>query len=83
MLTVFTGQDTSLPIHTTVVVTQGDGVLNFTLVTLDSTMDWVVDLLKIDKGNGDIRLYDGWEELFWKNNRQLTTKNKGKKVFAK
>jgi hypothetical protein len=81
VLTVFTGQNTSLLIHTTVVVTQGDTVLDFTLVTLDTTRDWVVDILNIDKGNGEIRLTDKWNEVIWKKNHRL--KNKGKNNLFK
>ena len=78
MLTVFTGQNTSLTIHTTVVVTQGDTELYFTMVTMDTTRDWVVDILNIDMGNGEIRLKDGWEEIIWRKNHRHKAKKKGK-----
>ena len=75
VLTVFTGLNTSLPIHTTVVVKQLDAVLDF---SLDSSSGWVVDFINIDKAKGEIRLKDGWEDNVWKNEINHRTNSKGK-----
>ena len=37
--------------------------MSFTLVTMSTTRDWVLDILTIDDKNGDVRLRDGWEKM--------------------
>ena len=65
-VTVFLGQNTSVPIHTPVVFIHSSDrevvqSMSFNLVTMSSTRDWVVDILMIDAKTGDIRLIDDWE----------------------
>ena len=65
-VTVFLGQNSSVPIHTPVVFahySDGEVVqsMSFNLVTMSSTRDWVLDILMIDAMKGDVRLIDGWE----------------------
>ena len=75
---VFTSQNYSASIHTTVVVTQGDRVLDYSLVAMDNTQDWVMDILKIDKMPGEMRLRDGWKELSSQNKHEAKANSKGR-----
>ena len=68
---IFTGQNISLPIHTTVV--QEASSIIFTLNTATTYNKWVLDMLDIDM-EGNVRLTEGWEEIFWKQTKKLKDK---------
>ena len=74
---VFASQNYSAPIHTTVVVTQGDRVLDYSLVAMDNTQEWMMDILKIDKMTGEIWLRSGWKELSSQNKHEAKENSKG------
>ena len=83
-VTVFLGQNTSVPIHTPVVFTHSSDrevvqSMSFNLVTMSSTRDWVVDILMIDAKIGDTRLMDGWEtRIRDQGSESISTRYKGK-----
>jgi hypothetical protein len=67
LVSVYPGQNISLPIHSPVLVmlaSQGEQVLamSYSLVTMSTTKDWVVDILTIDNKKGDVRLRTNWEK---------------------
>ena len=73
---IFTGQNISLPIHTTV-VREASSII-FTLDTATTYNKWVLDMLNIDM-EGNVSLTEGWEEIFWKQTKKL--KGKGNNKF--
>ena len=68
---ILTGQNTSLPIHTTVV--QEASSVIFTLDTATTYNKWVLGMLDVDM-EGNVRLTEGWEEIFWKQTKKLKYK---------
>ena len=72
---IFTGQNISLPIHTTVV--QEASSIIFTLNTATTYNKWVLDMLDIDM-EGNVRLTEGWEEIFWKQTKKFKFKGNNK-----
>jgi hypothetical protein len=67
VLSIFTGLNYSLPVHTTVVVMKGGRGVDFSFAVLDHTSQWMLDILKIDRHTGDIELKAGWKKMIWKN----------------
>ena len=65
---IFTGQNISLPIHTTLV--QEASSIIFTLDTATTYSKWVLGMLDIDM-EGNVRLTEGWEKIFWKQTKKL------------
>ena len=68
LVSVFPSQNTSLPLHSPVLVMLAGKVehvlaMSFSLVPMSTTKDWVMDILTIDDRKGDVRLRDGWEKL--------------------
>ena len=78
VLTIFTGVNYSLPVHTTVVVMQGGMGLDFSMEDLDRTSQWMLDILKINRQTGEIELKAGWKEIIWKNKHHNKAKSVGK-----
>ena len=85
LVSVYPGQNTSLPIHSPVLVmhaSQGEKVLamSFSLVTMYNTKGWVLDILTIDAKTGAVRLRDGWEKRIPDEGRSETKnlRHKGK-----
>ena len=78
VLSIFTGVNYSLPVHTTVVVMQGGMGLDFLLVVLDNTSQWMLDILKINRQTGEIKLEAGWKEMIWENSYHNKAKGVGK-----
>ena len=90
LVSVYPGQNTSLPLHSPVLgmlASQGEQVLamSFSLVTMSTTMDWVMDMLMIDNKKGDVRLRDGWEKMVPDSDRggseSTHSHHKGKKIL--
>ena len=68
LVSVFPSQNTSLPLHSPVLVMLAGKVehvlaMSFSLVPMSTTKDWVMDILTIDDRMGDVRLRDGWEKM--------------------
>ena len=69
LLNVFLGQNSSLIVHTPVLVRnirQREQVMSmaFTMVTMPVTRNWVRDILTVDEEKGDVRLRENWEKIF-------------------
>ena len=77
---ILTGQNTSLPIHTTVV--QEASSVIFTLDTATTYNKWVLGILDVDM-EGNVRLTEGWEEIFWKQTKKLKYKGNHKIFIIK
>ena len=82
VLTVFTGQNTSLPIHTTVVAGSAGSYLQYSLHVHSEGYGrgWVGGILSIDRDTGQIWLRDRWEERVWKKKKKLQKKGKHKEI---
>ena len=88
LINVFLGQNSSLPVHTPVLVRnirQREQVMSmaFTMVTIPVTRNWVRDILTVDEEKGDVRLRKDWEKIF--SERGITDSTnfnqKGKLIF--
>ena len=69
LLNVFLGQNSSLIVHTPVLVRnigQREQVMSmaFTMVTMPVTRNWVRDILTVDEEKGDVWLREDWEKIF-------------------
>ena len=62
VVTIFTRLNYSQPIHKTIVVTQGDMALDFSLKPVEKSQDWVVNIVELDKMTGVIRLNNAWKQ---------------------
>ena len=76
MVTIFTGMNYSLPIHKAMVVTETDLPLHFCMAPMVDTKEWVFEVFKIDKINGEMTLRDGWKKKIWKHPHKLKQKGK-------
>ena len=56
VLSIFTGVNYSMPVHTTVVVMKEGTALDFSLEVLEYTQAWLLDILKINRQTGEIEL---------------------------
>ena len=81
IVTAFTGMNYSLPIHKTLVVTEKEMSLDFTMVNMANTKEWVFEILKIDKMNGEITLKKDWKKVVWTHHHKLKQRGKGHLIF--
>ena len=81
IVTAFTGMNYSLPIHKTLVVTEKEMSLDFTMVNMANTKEWVFEILKIDKMNGEITLKKDWKKIIWTHHHKLKQRGKGHLIF--
>ena len=80
VVSIFTGLNYSLPVHTTVVVMKGGRGVDFSFAVLDNTSQWMLDILKIDRQTGEIELKAGWKKMIWKNKYSDKARSVGKSL---
>ena len=87
VLSIFIGMNYSLPLYSTVVVMKEGTALDFSLKVLDTTSQWILDILEINRQTGEIELKTGWKEIIWKYKYQNKARSAGKHLqnclFAK